>query len=83
MGLPLYTNATGMVPVIESLLIKGLPVGTTLALAMSAVGASLPEFLLLKQVMQWKLLAILAMVLLAAFMMVGWFFNAFWQGGLI
>lgn len=83
LGLPLYSNATGMVPVMESLLLKGLPVGTTLALAMSAVGASLPEFMLLKQVMQWKLLAILAIVLLTAFMLVGWFFNVFWQGGIL
>jgi len=59
----------------ESLITKGLPIGTTLAFCMSTVAASFPEFILLKQVMQWKLLAVLFMVLLAAFTLIGWAFN--------
>ena len=75
LGIPLYSNATGVIPIIDSLITKGLPVGTTLAFCMSTVAASFPEFILLKQVMQWKLLAILFVMLLTAFTLVGWIFN--------
>ncbi len=74
-GIPLYSNATGVIPVMESLLIKGLPLGTTLAFCMSTVAASFPEFILLKQVMQWRLLAIIFLLLLASFTLVGWVLN--------
>jgi uncharacterized membrane protein YraQ (UPF0718 family) len=77
LGIPLYSNATGVIPVMESLITNGLPVGTALAFCMSTVAASFPEFILLKQVMQWKLLAILFVLLLIAFTLVGWIFNAF------
>ncbi|WP_339721157.1 permease [uncultured Paraglaciecola sp.] len=77
LGIPLYSNATGVIPVMESLITNGLPVGTALAFCMSTVAASFPEFILLKQVMQWKLLAILFALLLIAFTLVGWIFNAF------
>ncbi len=75
LGIPLYSNATGVIPVMESLLLKGLPVGTTLAFCMSTVAASFPEFILLKQVMQWRLLATLFALLLIAFTLMGWVFN--------
>jgi uncharacterized membrane protein YraQ (UPF0718 family) len=75
LGIPLYSNATGVIPVMESLISKGLPIGTTLAFCMSTVAASFPEFILLKQVMQWRLLAILFVLLLVAFTLVGWIFN--------
>jgi uncharacterized membrane protein YraQ (UPF0718 family) len=75
LGIPLYSNATGVIPVMESLLKQGLPVGTTLAFCMSTVAASFPEFILLKQVMQWRLLAILFILLLSAFTLIGWTFN--------
>lgn len=74
-GLPLYSNATGVIPIMESLIMKGLPVGTTLAFCMSTVAASFPEFIMLKQVMQWRLLAIIFVILLANFMVVGWVIN--------
>ena len=54
LGVPLYTNVTGIVPVMESLLLKGLPLGTTLAFCMSSVAVSLPELMMLKQVMRYK-----------------------------
>ncbi|AZG73622.1 permease [Shewanella livingstonensis] len=76
LGIPLYSNATGVIPVMESLIMNGLPIGTTLAFCMSTVAASFPEFILLKQVMQWRLLAILFCLLLVAFTLVGWIFNA-------
>jgi len=75
LGIPLYSNATGVIPVMESLITQGLPIGTTLAFCMSTVAASFPEFILLKQVMQWRLLAILFMLLLTAFTLIGWIFN--------
>lgn len=74
-GIPLYSNATGVIPVMESLITKGLPLGTTLAFCMSTVAASFPEFVLLKQVMTWKLLAIMFMLLLMSFTLVGWLIN--------
>ena len=75
LGIPLYSNATGVIPIMESLLQNGLPVGTTLAFCMSTVAASFPEFILLKQVMQWRLLATFFALLLVAFTLVGWIFN--------
>lgn len=75
LGIPLYSNATGVIPVMESLITNGLPVGTTLAFCMSTVAASFPEFILLKQVMQWRLLALLFVMLLVAFTAIGWIFN--------
>ena len=75
-GIPLYSNATGVIPIMESLIVKGLPLGTTLAFCMSTVAASFPEFILLKQVMTWKLLAIIFLLLLFSFSLVGWLVNA-------
>lgn len=76
MGIPLYSNASGMIPVIETLLAKGLPVGTALALMMSTVGASFPEFILLKQVLKPKLLLWLFLYFLISFTLIGWLINA-------
>lgn len=75
LGIPLYSNATGVIPVMESLINKGLPVGTTLAFCMSTVAASLPEFILLKQAMTFRLLVIIFVMLLVSFTLVGWIFN--------
>lgn len=74
-GIPLYSNATGVIPIMESLITNGLPIGTTLAFCMSTVAASFPEFILLKQVMQWRLLAIVFAILLISFTLIGWIFN--------
>lgn len=75
LGIPLYTNVTGIVPVMESLLMKGLPLGTTLAFCMSTVAASLPEILMLKQVMQPKLIGTFLAVLIFLFTLIGWLLN--------
>jgi hypothetical protein len=74
-GIPLYSSASGMVPVAESLMAKGLPVGTTVAFMMSTVAASFPEFMLLKQVMKPRLLAIFGAILLVFFTLCGWILN--------
>ena len=75
-GIPLYSNATGIIPIMESLITKGLPLGTTMAFCMSTVAASFPEFVLLKQVMKWRLLAIIFAMLLISFSIVGWVLNS-------
>lgn len=75
-GIPLYVNATSVIPVMSSLLAKNVPLGTTLAFCMSAVAVSLPEFMMLKQVMQYRLLLMIAVYLLVAFCLTGWLFNA-------
>lgn len=75
LGIPLYSNATGVIPIMESLLRQGMPIGTTLAFCMSTVAASVPEFVMLKQVMQWRLLMTLFTILLVDFVAIGWIFN--------
>ncbi len=74
-GIPLYSSVTGIIPVMESLLMKGLPLGTTLAFCMSSVAASLPELMLLRQIMTWKLQAAFLCYLWIMFTIVGWTFN--------
>jgi len=76
LGIPLYSNATGVIPVAEAMLGKGVAVGTTLALMMSVAALSLPEMLILRKVIRWPALALFASVLAIAFTLVGWGFNA-------
>jgi uncharacterized membrane protein YraQ (UPF0718 family) len=75
LGIPLYSNATGIIPVAEAMLTKGVAVGTTLALMMSVAALSLPEMLILRKVIRWPALALFAGVLAVAFTLVGWGFN--------
>ena len=75
-GIPLYANVTGIVPIMDSLLAKGLPIGTTLAFCMSSVVASIPEMMLLRQIMTIRLLAVFVCYLWVVFTLVGWLFNA-------
>jgi uncharacterized membrane protein YraQ (UPF0718 family) len=75
MGIPLYSNATGVIPVAEAMLVKGVAVGTTLALMMSVAALSLPEMLILRKVIKWQALALFAGILAIAFTIVGWSFN--------
>lgn len=75
LGIPLYSNATGVIPVAEAMLTKGVAVGTTLALMMSVAALSLPEMLILRKVVRWQALALFASVLAIAFTLVGWGFN--------
>ncbi len=76
LGVPLYSNATGVIPLAEAMLGKGVAIGTTLALMMSIAALSLPEMLILRKVIRWPALAIYATVLAVAFTLVGLTFNA-------
>ena len=75
LGIPLYANASGVIPVIETLINQGLPVGTAMAFMMSVVAASFPEFMMLKQVMKPQLLLIFFIILLIFFTMAGLILN--------
>ncbi len=75
-GIPLYSNVTGIIPIMQSLLMKGLPIGTTMAFCMSAVAASIPEVMLLRQIMTIKLQAAFLGYLWIILTLVGWLFNA-------
>jgi len=76
LGIPLYSNATGIIPVAEAMLTKGVAIGTTLALMMSVAALSLPELLILRKVIKWQALALFVAVLAVSFVLVGWGFNA-------
>lgn len=75
LGIPLYSNATGVIPIAEAMLGKGVAIGTVLALMMSIAALSLPEMLILRKVMKWQALALFAATLAVAFTLVGWGFN--------
>jgi uncharacterized membrane protein YraQ (UPF0718 family) len=75
-GVPMYSNAIGVVPVAEAMLIKGVPLGTTLAFMMSVAALSLPELLILRKVIRWPALIRFVAILAVSFILVGWFFNA-------
>jgi uncharacterized membrane protein YraQ (UPF0718 family) len=78
LGIPLYSNATGIIPVAEAMLGKGVAIGTTLALMMSVAALSLPELLILRKVIKWQALGLFVLVLAISFIGVGWVFN--WLG---
>ncbi len=75
-GIPLYSNATGVIPVVEALLSKGVPMGTVLALMMSVAAISLPEMIILRKVLKPQLIATFTGILFVAFVAVGYLFNS-------
>ncbi|WP_343216797.1 permease [Crassaminicella profunda] len=75
LGIPLYSNAVGTVPIVEALIGKGVGVGTALSFMMSVVALSLPEMILLKQVMKPKLIGIFIAITGTAIILVGYLFN--------
>ncbi len=75
-AVPLYSNAAGTIPIVEALLDKGLPLGTTLAFMMAIVAISLPEFLILRRVIRARLIALFAAVVVMGILAVGLLFNS-------
>ena len=76
LGVPMYTNAAGVIPIVEALLGKGVALGTTLAFMMSVIALSLPEMIILKQVLTLRLIAIFIAVVAAGILATGYLFNA-------
>jgi hypothetical protein len=75
LGVPMYTNAAGIVPVVEALIGKGAALGTTLAFMMSVIALSAPEMLILRKVLRWPLIATFVGVVAAGILLVGYVFN--------
>ncbi|MCL4392101.1 permease [Patescibacteria group bacterium] len=75
-GIPLYSNAAGVIPLVSALTEKGVAMGTTLAFMMSVTALSLPEFMILKKVMKPKLILIFAGIVGIGIIFIGYLFNA-------
>ncbi len=75
-GVPMYSNAAGIIPVVEALLGKGAALGTVLAFMMSVIALSLPEMIILRKVLRPRLIATFAGVVATGIMLVGWLFNS-------
>lgn len=76
LGVPMYSNAAGIIPVVEALLAKGAALGTVLAFMMSVIALSLPEFIILRKVLKVRLVAVFAGVVASGILVVGYIFNA-------
>jgi len=75
LGVPLYGNAAGTIPIIEALLAKGLPLGSALAFMMAITALSVPEFVILRRVMKPRLLATFIAIVAGGIIAVGYLFN--------
>jgi hypothetical protein len=74
-GIPLYSNVIPMIPIVESLIEKGLPVGTALAFLMAVSGISLPEIIILKKVLKNKLIGAFVLTITVSIIFMGYLFN--------
>ena len=74
-GIPLYSNAAGIIPIVQALLEKGASLGTVLAFMMSVIGLSLPETIILKKVLKIQLIAVFIGVVATGIIVVGYLFN--------
>ncbi|SMC45415.1 permease [Sporomusa malonica] len=75
-GVPLYSNAAGIIPIVYALMEKGLSIGTVLAFMMAVTALSLPEMIILRNVLKPQLLAIFAGIMAVAIIVTGYLFNA-------
>jgi len=75
LGVPMYSNAAGIVPIIEVFVAKGVPIGTALSFMMAVVGLSLPEATMLKKVMTWKLIGIFFGTITIFIILLGYLYN--------
>lgn len=74
-GVPMYSNAAGIIPIVSVLIEKGVSLGTALAFMMSVIALSLPELIILKKVLKWQLIAIFVGVVSLGILLVGFIFN--------
>ena len=75
-GVPMYTNAAGIIPIVQALLTKGAALGTVLAFMMSVIALSLPEMIILRKVLKVRLIATFVAVVASGILLVGFVFNA-------
>ena len=75
-GIPMYSNAAGIIPIVQALLGKGAALGTVLAFMMAVIALSLPEMIILRRVLSVKLIAVFVGVVAAGILAVGFLFNA-------
>jgi uncharacterized membrane protein YraQ (UPF0718 family) len=75
-GVPMYSNAAGVIPVVQALLAKGAALGTVLAFMMSVIALSLPEIVILRKVLKTRLIATFVGVVALGILVVGYVFNA-------
>jgi uncharacterized membrane protein YraQ (UPF0718 family) len=75
LGVPMYTNAAGIIPVVEALIGKGAALGTVLAFMMSVIALSAPEMIILRKVLKMPLIAAFAGVVATGILLVGYLFN--------
>jgi uncharacterized membrane protein YraQ (UPF0718 family) len=75
LGIPLYSNAAGVIPVVYALMEKGAALGTVLAFMMSVVALSLPEMLILRRVLKTQLIAVFIGIVAVAIVLTGYLFN--------
>ncbi len=75
-GVPMYSNAAGIIPIVEALLAKGAALGTVLAFMMSVIALSLPEMVILRKVLKMRLIVTFAAVVASGILLVGYVFNA-------
>jgi uncharacterized protein len=76
LGVPMYSNAAGIIPVVQALMEKGAALGTVLAFMMAVIALSLPEMIILKKVLRWQLIGIFIGVVAAGITAIGYLFNA-------
>jgi uncharacterized protein len=74
-GIPMYSNAAGIIPVVQALIEKGAALGTALAFMMAVIGLSLPEMIILRRVLKWRLIGVFVGVVGAGILIVGYLFN--------
>jgi len=74
-GVPLYSNAAGIIPIVYALMEKGMSMGTVLAFMMSVTALSLPEMIILRNVLKPRLIAIFAAIMAVSITLVGYLFN--------
>ena len=75
LGVPLYSNAAGVIPIVQALMAKGLPLGTTLAFMMAVTALSFPEMVILSQVLKKQLIATFVGIVSVTIILVGYLFN--------
>jgi hypothetical protein len=79
LGVPLYSNAAGTIPIVEALIGKGLPLGSALAFMMAITALSLPELVILRRVMKPRLIAVFVAIVASGILFVGYLFNALYS----